>query len=493
MVQKEGQKVYSNATDLVERVGDTSLSLGMLHANFCLNFVHNRFVPSAEEPSLEEKEETLEKTKEAIEAIVGVKVKAAKPVQLPEQQVTQGKPTYIRYRPDANSMLTSDRQKKQERIIRMVEAPVDPLEPPKFRHKKVPAPDNDEAQVPVMHAPAKKLTAQEIADWKIPPCVSNWKNAKGYTVPLDKRLAADGRGLAQVSINDKFAKLSESLYIAENQARAEVQERNRIKQHLAEQEKRKKEEELRDLAAQARIDRANLLNPSRPERAPPGRERSVSVSSSGSSLSGLSVDGGAETKEGEVVDEKEREKIKERERLRIERKRERERELKLEAAGKKTRLSRDKDRDISERIALGMSVPKMAAGEAQYDARLFNQSQGLDSGTLPLLSACLLGQKHNEWYIGFGDESDYNVYSKPLFNRDSQKIYRPKADDTNKYGTADEQYEKIKSTDKFRPARDFAGVDRSKPQPARTGPVEFEKDQGDGEGFVGRDKAKTNK
>ena len=32
-------------------------------------------------------------------------------------------------------------------------------------------------------------------DWKIPPCISNWKNAKGYTIPLDKRLAADGRGL----------------------------------------------------------------------------------------------------------------------------------------------------------------------------------------------------------------------------------------------------------------------------------------------------------
>ena len=36
-----------------------------------------------------------------------------------------------------------------------------------------------------------------MADWKIPPCVSNWKNAKGYTIPLDKRLAADGRGHSQ--------------------------------------------------------------------------------------------------------------------------------------------------------------------------------------------------------------------------------------------------------------------------------------------------------
>tara|TARA_B100000482_G_scaffold186261_1_gene163736 strand:+ start:756 stop:911 length:156 start_codon:yes stop_codon:yes gene_type:complete len=35
------------------------------------------------------------------------------------------------------------------------------------------------------------------------------QNPKGYTIPLDKRLAADGRGLQEVQINDNFAKLSE--------------------------------------------------------------------------------------------------------------------------------------------------------------------------------------------------------------------------------------------------------------------------------------------
>ena len=38
---------------------------------------------------------------------------------------------------------------------------------------------------------------------------------KGYTIPLDKRLAADGRGLQDPHINDKFAKLAEALYIAD--------------------------------------------------------------------------------------------------------------------------------------------------------------------------------------------------------------------------------------------------------------------------------------
>ena len=46
-----------------------------------------------------------------------------------------------------------------------------------------------------MHSPPRNITAKDQQDWKIPPCISNWKNPKGYTIPLDKRLAADGRGL----------------------------------------------------------------------------------------------------------------------------------------------------------------------------------------------------------------------------------------------------------------------------------------------------------
>ena len=57
------------------------------------------------------------------------------------------------------------------------------------------------------------MDAKEQADWKIPPSISNWKNPKGYTIPLDKRLAADGRGLQEVQINDNFARLSEALLV----------------------------------------------------------------------------------------------------------------------------------------------------------------------------------------------------------------------------------------------------------------------------------------
>ena len=60
-----------------------------------------------------------------------------------------------------------------------------------------------------------QVSVKEQQEWKIPPCISNWKNVKGYTIPLDKRLAADGRGLQGVHINENFAKLAEALYIAD--------------------------------------------------------------------------------------------------------------------------------------------------------------------------------------------------------------------------------------------------------------------------------------
>lgn len=73
----------------------------------------------------------------------------------------------------------------------------DPLEPPRFKGKKVPR-GPPSPPPPVLRSPPRKVTAQEQKEWMIPPCVSNWKNNKGYTIPLDKRLAADGRGLQDV-------------------------------------------------------------------------------------------------------------------------------------------------------------------------------------------------------------------------------------------------------------------------------------------------------
>lgn len=155
-------------------------------------------------------------------------------------------PSSCRYNPEA-----------QQRVIRMVEAQVDPMEPPKHKHKKVPR-GPPSPPVPVLHSPPRKLTVADQQAWKVPPCVSNWKNARGYTIPLDKRLAADGRGLQEVTINNKFAMLSEALYIAERKATEDLRIRNQIRKKMAMREKEDKEQELRDMAMKARMERAGV-------------------------------------------------------------------------------------------------------------------------------------------------------------------------------------------------------------------------------------------
>lgn len=61
--------------------------------------------------------------------------------------------------------------------------PVDPLEPAKFRHMKVPRNSGD-PPVPILHSPPRPVSKQDQLDWKIPPCISNWKNPKVH-IPIN--------------------------------------------------------------------------------------------------------------------------------------------------------------------------------------------------------------------------------------------------------------------------------------------------------------------
>ncbi|KAJ0673496.1 putative SKI-interacting protein, SKIP [Helianthus annuus] len=158
----------------------------------------------------------------------------------------------------------------------------------------------------------------------------------------------------------------------------------------------------------------------------------------------------------------EREERIQREKIREERRRERERERRLEAKdaamGKKSKITRDRDRDISEKVALGMaSAGSGRGGEVMYDQRLFNQEKGMESG--------------------FATDDQYNIYDKGLFTAQPtlSTLYRPKKDaDDEMYGGADEQLEKIRKTDRFKPDKGFTGAgEKSGP---RGGPVEFERD-----------------
>jgi SNW domain-containing protein 1 len=143
-------------------------------------------------PSEEEVQATADKTRQALEKLVNGKIKAAQPKNVPGNQ---GKTSFIRYTPGQQNGEAG----LQQRIIKMSDVVEDPLEPPRFKHKKIPK-GPPSPPPPVLRSPPRKATAAEQKEWMIPPCISNWKNNKGFTIPLDKRLAADGRGLQDVSL-----------------------------------------------------------------------------------------------------------------------------------------------------------------------------------------------------------------------------------------------------------------------------------------------------
>lgn len=88
---------------------------------------------SLDRPSEEEVAAQTEKTKNALATLVSGAVAAQKPKNV--QGITRNDPTYVRYTP-ANQM--GDVTRKSDRIMKIVERQQDPLEPPKFKHKKIP-------------------------------------------------------------------------------------------------------------------------------------------------------------------------------------------------------------------------------------------------------------------------------------------------------------------------------------------------------------------
>jgi SNW domain-containing protein 1 len=408
-------------------------------------------------PSEEEVAASTEKTKNALAALVSGAVAAQKPKNV--NVGTRKDPTYVRYTP-ANQM--GDNSKKQDRIMKIVERQQDPMEPPKFKHKKIPR-GPPSPPPPVMHSPPRKLTAEDQEAWKIPPPVSNWKNPKGYTVPLDKRLAADGRGLQDVTINDKFAQFAEALFTADRHAREEVKQRALMQQRLAEKEKQQKEDHLRLLAQKAREERAGASSGRRASRTSRSRSRSYSDSRSERSDS-------------------EDSEVREREKMRQEKRRDEERKLRQSRMGAERRIqmmAREQNRDISEKVALGLAKPTQSS-ETMFDSRLFNRTSGFDSG--------------------FNEDQ---AYDKPLFAAQDaiSSIYRPRhnMDDEDDDEAAEAEMGKIKRSNRFGEALgkgtfkgaadvevsasmsmfDLTGSANGFVSQAREGPVQFEKDTAD--------------
>ncbi|KAH7318417.1 SKIP/SNW domain-containing protein [Stachybotrys elegans] len=390
-------------------------------------------------PDKESVAATAERTKNALAALVSGAVAAQKPKSI--NTVQKKDATFVRYTP-ANQM--GDNSKKQDRIMKIVERQRDPVEPPKFKHKKIPR-GPPSPPPPVMHSPPRKLTAEDQEMWRIPPPVSNWKNPKGFTVPLDKRLAADGRGLQDISINDKHAQFAEAIKMAERHAREEVQQRSVMQQRLAEKEKDQKMEQLRQMAQKAREERAGANRSRRQSSGSRSRSRD-----SRSSYSGSDSEGSEDSE------------IRAREEARREKRKDEERKLRQSRMGAERRtqvMAREMNRDISEKIALGLAKPTQSK-ETMYDSRLFNQTSGFDSG--------------------FNED---NHYDKPLFAAQDaiSSIYRPRAnaDDDDDAEAGDKEMAKIQKSSRFGEALGKGTFKGAGEVEAREGPVQFEKDAAD--------------
>jgi SNW domain-containing protein 1 len=274
-------------------------------------------------PTEDEEQKTAEKTKAALEKLLEGKIKSAKPTaNIIATSNAIAEPNYIRYTPNPNA--PGYKEEIGQRVIKMVEAQVDPLEPPKHKHMKMPH-RPPSPPVPILHSPPRKLTVADHQAWKVPPCISNWKNAQGFIVPLDKRLAADGRGLQEVTINNKFATLTESLYIAERKAVQDLNLRNELRKKVALREKEDREQQLRDMANRARLERsgreyheAGDEDEEAPRRPIASDEESLSSKESEEDVEGFE----RETEEDKIARQQ-------RERIRLDRRKEREREMRL--------------------------------------------------------------------------------------------------------------------------------------------------------------------
>ncbi|KAG0513464.1 hypothetical protein BDA96_10G104600 [Sorghum bicolor] len=368
---------------------------------------HDHHDAAADEDE-DEVEATTARTRAALQAIIDARRSAVQPAR------SRDDPTLVKYRPARQSAAFNSGA--EERIVRVEHAQEDPVLPPKHRRRRVPRPAGS-PPVTVMHSPPRPVSRQDMSDWKIPPRVSDWK------------AAADDRRMQDVQVSDGFASLSEALYVAEQKAREAIQTRVQVVKELKMKAKEQQSQKLREIANRALMEMASDAAAAPPADAELSQQRI------------------------------------QRDMVREERRRHREYERRREAAassGKKSRITRDRDRDVGERIALGMAstggAGAGAGGELAYDERLFNQDAGMDSG--------------------FAADDQYNVYSGRLFAVQPaalSMLCRPnKHGDSGVCGGADEHIEKIARTGRLKPDKVFSGAPERPAVGERDRPVEFD-------------------
>ena len=229
-----------------------------------------------------------------------------------------------------------------------------------------------------------------------------------------------------------------------------------MQQKLAQKEKAAKEENLRLLAQRAREERAGIA---------PSRPAAETQAAMKSSLAAYGSDSGSSS--GDESEKEEEEAAKVRDEMRAEKRREREREMRMNNMGTEQRakmLARQQNRDISEKIALGLAKPTLSK-ESMLDSRLFNQES-------------LSGS--------FADEESYGLYDKPLFHGSSAAaaIYKARGNitegDEDRFGGGTEEgIGRALDNDRFGLGQAQVGFEGAQEQEVREGPVQFEKDTTD--------------
>ena len=214
-------------------------------------------------------------------------------------------------------------------------------------------------------------------------------NPKGLVIPLDIRLANDGRNLREYKANKNFAKFADILTLTEKNVRKEIEERNKIAQSIQIAAAMKKEQELKEAAKQARMERKSfqnnysntsnmiysldtsdiLSNKNKEDNYLINNKRKRSLNSE---------------EEKEIMERKERNELREIRKKEIEYERRAELIKKYEKEG----------RDINDKILLGQN--NMINNNNVVDSRLYELEGGIENP--------------------FDYNEDCEVYDKPLFN-----------------------------------------------------------------------------
>ena len=343
-----------------------------------------------QKPSEESTLQNIYNTKKALEKLSNHRIKTYQSFKTNNLNVDSNKNNqlcykYINYQFDSNNNNNSN---KNSHLIKLVALPVDPLSNLKYKHHKIPLSNTNEKNfVPVLHSAPAPLSLEEQKKWKIPPCVNMSNNPKGLVIPLDIRLANDGRNLREYKANKNFAKFADILAMTEKNVRKEIEERNKIAQSIQIAAAMKKEKELKEAAKQARMERKSYTN----KNSTNNNSSMVYSLDTSDILNNKEEEGNYLLKnKRERSKDKEEKESKERTELREIRKKEIEYERRLELI----KQYEKEGRDINDKILLGQN--NMINNNNVIDSRLYELEGGIENP--------------------FDYNEDCQVYDKPLFN-----------------------------------------------------------------------------